>query len=97
MGAGIENAVLAIALTAWPPYARIARAESITVRRADFVAAARLQGASALHVIVQHIWPLCMASMIIRMTLDMAGIILTAAGLGFLGWGRSHRHLNGGR
>ena len=87
LGAGIENAVLAIALTAWPPYARIARAESITVRRADFVAAARLQGASALHVIVQHIWPLCMASMIIRMTLDMAGIILTAAGLGFLGLG----------
>ena len=87
MGAGIENAVLAITLTAWPPYARIARAESMTLRNADFVEAARLQGARATHVIIRHIWPLCISSIIIRVTLDMAGIILTAAGLGFLGLG----------
>jgi len=40
------NAVIAIALTAWPPYARIARAETLTIRNADFIAAARLSGAS---------------------------------------------------
>ncbi len=38
LGPGIENAVLAIALTAWPPYARVARAETLTVRRSDYIA-----------------------------------------------------------
>ena len=46
LGPGIDNAVLAIALTAWPPYARVARAETLTVRNSDYIAAARLQGAS---------------------------------------------------
>ena len=87
LGAGIENAVLAITLTAWPPYARIARAETLTIRGADYIAAIRLQGAGPLRIITGHIWPLCLSSIIIRMTLDMAGIILTAAGLGFLGLG----------
>ncbi len=87
LGAGIENAILANALTAWPPYARIARAETLTIRRADYIAAIQLQGAGAMRIIIGHIWPLCMSSIIIRMTLDMAGVILTAAGLGFLGLG----------
>lgn len=87
LGAGIENAVLAIVLTAWPPYARIARAETLSIRNADYIHAIKLQGASALRVITKHIWPLCISSLVIRVTLDMAGIILTAAGLGFLGLG----------
>ncbi len=87
LGSGIENAVLAIALTAWPPYARIARAETLTLRGADFISAIRLQGASQARIIAGHIVPLCLSSVIIRVTLDMAGIILTAAGLGFLGLG----------
>ncbi|BCL62035.1 peptide ABC transporter permease [Desulfomarina profundi] len=87
LGAGIENAVLAIVLTAWPPYARIARAETLTIRNADFIHAIKLQGAGSLQIITRHIWPLCISSLVIRVTLDMAGIILTAAGLGFLGLG----------
>ncbi len=87
LGAGIENAVLAIVLTAWPPYARIARAETLTIRGADYIHAIKLQGAGPMRVITRHIWPLCISSLIIRVTLDMAGIILTAAGLGFLGLG----------
>ena len=87
LGAGIENAILAISLTAWPPYARIARAETLTIRNADYIAAIKLQGAGPMRIIVRHIWPLCLSSIIIRVTLDMAGIILTAAGLGFLGLG----------
>ncbi|EFL87604.1 dipeptide ABC transporter, permease protein DppC [Ahrensia sp. R2A130] len=87
LGAGIENAVIAISLTAWPPYARIARAETLTIRQADYIAAIRLQGAGAFHIITKHIWPLCVSSLIVRVTLDMAGIILAAAGLGFLGLG----------
>ncbi|PTW50770.1 ABC transporter permease [Rhodovulum kholense] len=87
LGAGIENAVLAIALTAWPPYARIARAETLTLRNADFISAVRLHGAGPIRIITRHIWPLCISSLIVRVTLDMAGIILAAAGLGFLGLG----------
>lgn len=87
LGAGIENAVLAISLTAWPPYARMARAETLTIRNSDYISAVQLQGAGPARVIVGHIWPLCLSSLIVRVTLDMAGIILAAAGLGFLGLG----------
>ncbi|MCP5420923.1 MAG: ABC transporter permease [Gammaproteobacteria bacterium] len=87
LGPGIDNAIIAIAITAWPPYARIARAETLTVRRAEFIEAARLQGASRLRLIFHHVMPLCLPSVIVRVTLDMAGIILAAAGLGFLGLG----------
>ena len=87
LGPGIENAVIAIAITAWPVYARIARAETLTFRNSEFIAAVRMQGASGLRVIGLHVIPLCMSSTIVRVTLDMAGIILTAAGLGFLGLG----------
>lgn len=87
LGAGINNAIIAIALTTWPAYARIARAETLTIRNAEYIAAVRLQGASHLRIILLHVLPLCTSSMIIRITLDMAGIILTAAGLGFLGLG----------
>jgi peptide/nickel transport system permease protein len=87
LGPGIENAVIAIAITAWPVYARIARAETLTFRNAEFIAAVRMQGASHARVIGLHVVPLCLSSTIVRVTLDMAGIILTAAGLGFLGLG----------
>ncbi len=87
LGAGIENAVIAISLTAWPPYARIARAETLTIRASDYIHAVQLQGAGPFRIITKHIWPLCISSLIIRVTLDMAGVILTAAGLGFLGLG----------
>jgi len=84
---GVESAVLAIALTAWPPYARLARAETMTLRKSDFVAAAKLTGASPFRIILRHIMPLCVPSVIVRITLDMSSIIITAASLGFLGMG----------
>jgi peptide/nickel transport system permease protein len=87
LGPGIENAILAIAFTAWPPYARVARAETLTMRRSDYIAAVRLQGAGAPRVLIGHIMPMCLSSVIVRVTLDMAGIIIIAAGLGFLGLG----------
>jgi peptide/nickel transport system permease protein len=87
LGPGIENAVIAISLTAWPPYARIARSETLAIARSDFIQAAVLQGASTWRILFRHIVPLCLSSVIVRLTLDMAGIILTAAGLGFLGLG----------
>ena len=87
LGPGIRNAIIAIALTAWPPIARLARAETLTIRNADYIAAVRIQGGSALRIIWRHVVPMCLPSVIVRLTLNMAGIILTAAGLGFLGLG----------
>ncbi len=84
---GITSAIIAIALTAWPPYARLARADTLTVRDTDYIAAVRLTGAVAGRIILRHIVPLCLSSVIVRVTLDMSGIILTAAALGFLGMG----------
>jgi peptide/nickel transport system permease protein len=87
LGPGIRNAIIAIALTAWPPIARLARAETLTIRSSDYIAATRIQGASAARIIAHHIMPMCIPSVIVRITLNMAGIILTSAGLGFLGLG----------
>jgi peptide/nickel transport system permease protein len=84
---GITSTVAAIALTAWPPYARLARAETLTIRNTDFIAAVRLTGASPFRIILRHVAPLCLSSLIVRVTLDMSAIILTAAALGFLGMG----------
>ena len=57
----------------------------------------RLAGASELRIVPRHIAPMCLSSVIVRMTFDMAGIILTAAVLGFLGLGRSRPCRNGAR
>lgn len=87
LGPGIVNAIIAIAITTWPPYARVARAETLVVRRQDYIAAMRLQGASHARIVWKHVLPMCVPSLIVRTTFDMAGVILTAAGLGFLGLG----------
>jgi len=87
LGAGLTTAIIAISLTAWPPIARLARAEALVVRNADYVVAARLYGASPIRILFLYIAPMCVPSVIVRLTLNMAGIILTAASLGFLGLG----------
>lgn len=84
---GITSAVFAIALTSWPAYARLARADTMTIRGTDYIAAVRLTGAGTGRIVLRHVVPLCLSSVIVRVTLDMSGIILTAAGLGFLGMG----------
>ncbi|WP_425053561.1 ABC transporter permease [Psychromarinibacter sp. S121] len=87
LGPSLNNAIIAISLTAWPPIARLARAETLTFRSADYISAARLQGASSARIIWKSIVPMCLPSVLIRLTLNMATVILTAAGLGFLGLG----------
>jgi peptide/nickel transport system permease protein len=84
---GIASAVFAIALTSWPPYARLARADTLSVRNTDFIAAIRLTGAASARIVLRHVMPLAVSAVIVRVTLDMSAIILTAAGLGFLGMG----------
>ncbi|MEL5301266.1 ABC transporter permease [Serratia nevei] len=87
MGPGLMNGALALALTSWPAFARQARAETLALRRSDYLAAARMQGINGLRLMVGHILPLCLASAVVRAALSLGGIILSAAGLGFLGMG----------
>ncbi|TPJ38560.1 ABC transporter permease [Mesorhizobium sp. B2-6-5] len=87
VGPGIGNAVIAIAITSWPAIARLARAETLTIRKSEYILAARQQGASAARILWRYVTPMCISSVIIRVTLDMAHVILVAAGLGFLGLG----------
>ncbi|KIQ05632.1 D-ala-D-ala transporter subunit [Agrobacterium tumefaciens] len=87
LGAGLNTAIIAISLTGWPPIARLARAETLIVRNTDYVAAARLYGASGTRLLLLYIAPMCIPSVVVRLTLSMAGVILTAAALGFLGLG----------
>ncbi|WP_335334091.1 ABC transporter permease [Candidatus Sodalis pierantonius] len=87
LGPGLENTIIAIALSSWPPIARLARAETLSIRKMGYIAAIRLQGASSWHIILHHLMPMCLPSVVVRVTLNMAAIILTAAGLGFLGLG----------
>ena len=84
---GVTSAVFAIVLTGWPSYARLARAETLTIRNTDYIAAVRLTGASSARIILRHIVPMCVSSLVVRVTLDMSSIILAAAALGFLGMG----------
>lgn len=87
LGPSLTNVVLAISFGAWTVFARLARSRAIAVREEDFVEAARACGAGHLRIIFRHILPLALSPVIVQGTLSMGGIILTAAGLGFLGFG----------
>lgn len=87
LGPGLVNGALALALTTWPAYARQARSEIQRLRHSDYLAAAEMMGIRGPRLLVGHILPLCLPSAIVRLALDLAGIILAAAGLGFLGLG----------
>lgn len=84
---GLWTAVVAIALTGWPPYARIARTEIASIRHSEFIQAAQAMGVSRLRLLLRHALPLCLPSAVVRAALDAPGIVLITAGLGFLGVG----------
>ncbi len=87
LSTGLWTAVIAIAVTGWPPYARVARAEIAAVRQAEFIQAARAMGVSRLRLLLRHALPLCLPSAVVRAALDAPGIVLITSGLGFLGLG----------
>jgi len=87
LGPSLTNVVIAISFGAWTVFARLARSRAIAVREEDFVEAARALGAGNLRILFKHILPMALSPVIVQATLSMGGIILTAAGLGFLGFG----------
>lgn len=87
LGPGLINSALALTITGWPAYARQARAEARIVRESDFLAAAEMAGIRGPRLLFGHVLPLVLPAAIIRVALDLGGIILAAAALGFIGLG----------
>ena len=87
LGAGIGNALIAIAIAWWPQYARIVRGLVLSVKERDYVQGAYAIGASEFRVMVRHVLPNIAPSVIVLATLDVGHAILTFASLSFLGLG----------
>ncbi len=83
----LENALLAIAITSWPAYARLIRAQVLSLRARDYIEAARAGGATDFAIIVRHLIPNAMAPLLVQATLSVGRIILATAGLSFIGFG----------
>ena len=84
---GVSHLVLALCVPGWVLYARLARAEALVLRDAEFVQAARALGASPAHTIIHHVIPNLAGSILIQATSGVGGVILAEATLSFLGLG----------
>jgi len=87
LGPTLTNTIIAIALVDWTVYARLSRADTIKVKSQPYIEAIRTLGASNSRIMVRHVLPMSISPVIVQLTLRMGTIILTAAGLGFLGLG----------
>lgn len=87
LGGGLHNAVFALAVISWPKYARIARSQTLTLRDADFIAAARLAGCTPTQQIFRHILPNILGPILVTAALDIGTMMMELAGLSFLGLG----------
>jgi peptide/nickel transport system permease protein len=87
LGASLDNVMLALVLVGWPGYTRLIRGEVLRVKQEDYVEASKAAGASDLRVILRHIIPNAIYPVVIAASLDTGAIVLSAAGLSFLGLG----------
>lgn len=83
----LDNISIALMLVWWPTYARLVRGQVLIEREKLYVEAARSVGASDMRILVSHILPNTIQPVIVQATLDMGGVLLTAAGLSFIGFG----------
>jgi peptide/nickel transport system permease protein len=86
-GPGIGKVILALIITGWAGYARLARAQVLKVKELEYVLAARSLGASQTRIILRHVLPNILQPVLIQATIGMAGAILAEATLSFLGLG----------
>ena len=87
LGPSLRNVIIIIGVTVWGQYARVVRAEVLSLREREFVTAARTVGATDRRIIVRHIIPNVLGPIIVLASLSVAGIILLEAALSFLGLG----------
>jgi len=89
LGRGLNNLIVAIIVVQWPSYTRILRGQVLAEKQRLYVDALRALGIGKLRIILRHIIPNTIYPVIVQCTLDLGGVILTFAGLSFLGFGAS--------
>lgn len=87
LGPGVENVIIALVTVGWVSYARLARAQTLSVRSREHVLAARALGARTPRLLLRHVLPLILAPLGVEMTFGIAGAVISEAGLSFLGLG----------
>lgn len=87
LGPSLTNVMIAVALVSWPTYARLIRAQVLALREREFVEAARALGSSQSRIAWRHLLPNAVAPLLVQGSFDVGSAILTAAGLGFIGFG----------
>lgn len=87
IGTGLFNLMVAIAIAWWPWYARLVRAQALSLSEATFIEAAKAMGVTDFRIVLRHVIPNCIAPIVVQASLDLGYVILTAASLGFLGLG----------
>ncbi len=87
LGPGIENVVIALSVVGWVGYARLARAQVLSLKHREHVQAAIALGAGPGRIVFRHLLPLLMAPLIVEASFGIAGIVIAEAGLSFLGLG----------
>jgi len=87
LGPSARNAAIAVIAVWWPSYARLARAEAQVLRTVEYVQAARAGGAGSLRVVLRHILPNQVSSLVVKASLDIGTVLLLLSGLSFLGIG----------
>ena len=87
LGPSAKNAAIAVIAVWWPSYARLARAEAQVLRTVEYVQAARAGGAGSLRVVLRHILPNQVSSLVVKASLDIGTVLLLLSGLSFLGIG----------
>lgn len=87
LGPSLGNVMIAVAAVSWPNYARLLRAQVLAVKTLDYVEASRSLGAARARQAFRHVLPNTLTPILVQASFDIGSAILTAAGLGFIGFG----------
>jgi peptide/nickel transport system permease protein len=93
----LTSVMIALIVVWWPSYARVIRGDILQLREEDYIEASRGLGASNLRIILRHILPNAIYPMLIMASLDIGAVVLTAAGLSFLGLGAPEGYADWGQ
>lgn len=87
LGNGILNVIIALSITSWPQYARLAHSLIKNIANSDYILASKMAGVTRFRILRYHLLPLCLPQLLVKLSLDLAGILIASAGLSYLGLG----------
>jgi peptide/nickel transport system permease protein len=97
LGPGMINAIIAIMVTWWPIYVRLGRGETLSIKQNNYIVAARAAGMGRIQIVLSHVIPNALTSMIAYATADIGNVIILFSVLGYLGLGAQPPHVDLGR